>query len=181
MKTEDVRAWLAAGGATKIELNHETGDHALVTFETNRTALDIVQHNDEPQYTLVYHDQDEDRGIYAETLFFSLPPTAAQNGYLVEGLYRRPIEYKGEPEATFEGTIAAIDDPASWDDALTEAMRRYDRRTLAEHLAFVRYDLLNMGRLRSRLAGDPQSASLIAEFDGLMRDALRTAAGMREC
>ena len=162
--------------ATDIEI---AGDIASFEMKTNQTALDVFPYDDdEPYYTMVNCEIDGDeRGCYSEVLLFQKKPAGRDPGHLIEGLYRRPIQYRDEPDAEFYGTIQIVSEEEDWSALQKAAEERYNRRVAREHINFIGTDLKNLGRIMPDLGTGKEAEALRTEFRTLIADTMRQTIG----
>ena len=149
------------------------------SLKISKTALDVFPYDDdEPYYCLVNTEiNGDEKGWYEETMLYRRRPTDETDGYLIEGLYGRNIEYRDEPDAEFVGNYRRVDQAASWEEAFATVNRLHDERTTEKLLSFVENEIRILGQLTCRLGDTERGKALRSRYRTMMQDSLRRHMG----
>jgi hypothetical protein len=166
-------------GSTPLEVTPR-GDGAYdFRIETNRMALDVFPHEDEePMWLLVKTEiNGDEKGWYEEAMLFSQQPTADRDGYLIEGIYGREIEYRLHPKGEFEGTFHPVREEDDWERAEAQTQMRYDVRTSESLLDSIEMEFRMLSKLTSGMTADGEGGRTRARYRALLQDCLRLHLG----
>ncbi len=117
----------------------------------------------------------DEEGWYYEAIFYNCPPVDGQSGSVVEGMYSRRVETKGEIEARFDGHLIFTDEADHARNAELGRVRHY-RRTLDELTNEISYYLDQFISNIRMLGGAYPSAVLQDKMAQTMR-AITSSAG----
>lgn len=154
----------------------------IFTVKIRKTALEVFpyEEDEEPHYCMVNTEiNGDEKGWYEETLLFHSRPRDGQEGFLIEGLYGRNIEYRDEPDAEFTGTYRLVKEDDHWDELYGITQVMHDERTAEQLLSFVHNEIRLLGELASKVGGTPTGAVLKQRYRDMMQDSLRRYMGVR--
>lgn len=167
-------------GAYPEEISQNEDRSYAFTVKTHKTALDVFPYDDEePRYCMVNTEiNGDEKGWYEETLLFQKKPNSTEDGYLIEGIYGRNIEYRDEPDAEFVGTYRRVGTHDDWGLILSKMVQLHDERTAEKLLSFVENEVRILGDLTARLGTTPAGVELKKRYREMVQGSLRRHMGM---
>jgi len=162
-------------GSSPLEVTPRDDGAYDFRIETTRTALDVFPHEEEEPLWLAVNTEinGDEKGWYEEALLFKQQPTADDDGYLIEGIYGRNIEYRHHPEGEFEGTFHPVRQEDDWKSLEADAQMRYDVRAADRFLDSIEMEFRMLSKLTSGMTADGEGSETRARYRALLQDALR--------
>jgi len=187
MTDKEERVLAAAGNIQNLcgeypEVIEERDDGTFsFHLKVRKTALNVFPYREEeePHYCIVNTEiNGDEKGWYEETLLFYSQPRDGQDGFLIEGLYGRNIEYRGEPDAEFTGTYRPVGNDDAWEELYRIAQLMHDERTAKHLLSFVENEVRLLGELVSRIGATPTGSTLKQRYREMMQKSMRRYMGV---
>lgn len=153
------------------------------TFETKlaQLALDAFPVGEDADNTFLYEVikteiSGDEEGWYTEAVLWADPPENEKPGSIVEGLYSRRIEIRGEIEANFSGNLFFTADSDDHQTKLGKATQGHYKRSLDEIGTELSHFLSSYANNVRLLKADYDFSALHAEMAILMRQIAAPAA-----